>query len=267
MSKNQIDWNSDWRRVASTIYKKPVDSKLFGQSDLDVTALDEFISFKRREGVKITYTHIFTLLLARCLDTVTPEFNTYMRLGKVLPRETIDVMISVLKADGAMGSVKVGNAHQKSLSDLDQILKTEIGAARKGDDTHHKASKNLLAKLPWPLRSWFFSFYKRIVVDWGVSLGGLSANNFGSVILTNIGSIGLDTGYPALMPSSNVALVFVLGGVKKKPVVVNDEIVIRNIMTVSVAIDHRMADASHGGKLLRYLKKAIQRPEEFILTD
>ncbi|WP_421877833.1 2-oxo acid dehydrogenase subunit E2 [Marinoscillum sp.] len=260
----QINWNTNWRKVASTIYRKPVDSKLFGQSDIDVTELDRFMAMKRKEGVKITYTHIFTILLARCLNEETPQFNTYMKFGRVVPRPSIDVMISVLQADGSMGSVKVEQAHEKSLQELVQFLKTEIADSRKGEESHHKASKNLLAVLPWPFRGWFFSLYKKVVVDWGVSLGtNLSPNSFGSVILTNIGSIGLDTGYPALMPSSTVPLVFVLGGVKKKPVVINDEIVIRNIMTVSVAIDHRVADASHGGKLLKYIKRAIQEPEVY----
>ena len=268
MSDQQIDWNSNWRKVASTIYRKPVDSKLFGQSDIDVTELDVFISAKRKQGVKITYTHIFTLLLARCLQEETPQFNTYMKLGRVIPRKAIDVMISVLQADGSMGSVKVEQAQEKSLEDLVTCLKTEIKDSRKGEESHHKSSKNLFAILPWPFRGWFFSLYKRIVVDWGISLGsGLSPNSFGSVILTNIGSIGLDTGYPALMPSSTVPLVFVLGGVKKKPVVVNDEIVIRSIMTVSVAIDHRVADASHGGKLLKYIKRVIQNPEKFFSSN
>ncbi len=266
MSRDQIDWNSNWRKVASTIYRKPVDSKLFGQSDIDVTPLDAFIREKRKEGVKVTYTHIFTILLARCLDEETPQFNAYMKFGRVIPRQTIDVMISVLQADGSMGSVKVEQAYEKTLTDLDSFLKAEIANSRKGQDSHHKESKNLLAVLPWPLRGWFFSLYKRVVVDWGISLGSnLSPNSFGSVILTNIGSIGLDTGYPALMPSSSVALVFVLGGVKKKPVVINDAIVIRNMMTVSVAIDHRVADASHGGRLLKYIKRAIQSPEEYFV--
>jgi pyruvate dehydrogenase E2 component (dihydrolipoamide acetyltransferase) len=255
--------NTDWRKVASTIYRKPVDSKIFGQSDIDVTDLQEYISLKRKKGLKITLTHLFTSLLARCLRDELPEFNTYIKLGKIHPRKSIDVMISVLKADGGMGSVKVDNADQKSLADLENLLNQNIVSSRKGEESHHKKSKDFLAKLPWPLRGLFFRLYRWLIVSTGLSIGGLSANNFGSVILTNIGSIGLDTGYPALMPSSNVSLVFVLGGVKKKPVVINDKFEIRTILTVSVAIDHRMADASHGGKLLRYIKNAVQKPAEY----
>jgi len=260
-----IDFNTDWRKLASTIYRKPVDSKIFGQSDIDVTALLDYISSKRKQGIKITLTHLFTQLLARCLRDELPEFNTYLKLGKIKPRKSIDVMISVLKADGGMGSFKVEEADNKSLMELEQILKQDINQSRSGNEKHHRKSKNLLSKLPWPVRSWFFSLYKWLMVDLGLTIGGLSANKFGSVILTNIGSIGLDTGYPALMPSSNVSLVFVLGSVRKKPVVIDDAIQVRSILSISVAIDHRMADASHGGKLLRYIKNAIQKPEDYFV--
>lgn len=263
MSTQELHTN--WRKVASTIYRKPTDSKIFGQSDIDVTRLEEFVREKRKSGLKITFTHLFSLLLARCLREEVPEFNTYMRLGKVKARPSIDIMISVLKADGGMGSIRVENAADLNLHAIEEVLRGEISSSRKGKEKHHKNSKNLLASLPWPLTGGFFWLYKRIIIDWGLSVKwlGFSASSFGSVILTNIGSIGLDTGYPALMPSSNVSLVFVLGGVQKKPVVINDEIVIRKMMTVSVAIDHRLADASHGGKLLHYIKRAIRDPENY----
>jgi pyruvate dehydrogenase E2 component (dihydrolipoamide acetyltransferase) len=265
MADQPLEFHTDWRKIASTIYRKPIDSKIFGQGDIDVTQLGEFISRKRKAGQKITFTHIFTLLLARCLKEEVPEFNTYMKLGRATPRESIDVMISVLKADGGMGSIKVENADVLSFDEVDKILNEDIMSSRKGNERHNKTSKSFIASVPWPLRGWIFRLYKWIVIDCGISLNwlGLSANSFGSVILTNIGSIGLDTGYPALMPSSNVALVFVMGGILKKPVVINDEVVIRKMMSVSVAIDHRLADASHGGKLLRYIKKAIQDPEAY----
>ena len=56
------------------------------------------------------------------------------------------------------------------------------------------------------------------MIDLGLSFPGigLSAHNLGSFVLTNIGSIGLDVAFPALMPTSNVAIVVVMGGVFKK---------------------------------------------------
>jgi pyruvate/2-oxoglutarate dehydrogenase complex dihydrolipoamide acyltransferase (E2) component len=255
--------NTDWRKVATTIYKKPVDSKVFGQMELDVSDLEEFIASKRKEGLKITLTHVFTLIYARCLAEKVPELNSYYRRGRILSRSGIDAMVSVLKADGSMGSVKVEQADKLSLSELAACLNQEIQKSKKGDENKLMQKKNLLASLPWPFRHWFFYLYRLFVIKWGFSIPflGLSPNSFGSFVITNIGSIGLDSGYPALFPTSNVPSVFVLGGVKKKAVVINDEIAIRKMLTVSLVMDHRIVDASHAGKVAQYLKHMVRNPE------
>ncbi|MBN1118527.1 MAG: 2-oxo acid dehydrogenase subunit E2 [Bacteroidales bacterium] len=264
--KSNKELNTDWRKVASTIYKKPIDSKIYGEVELDVTELEKFISEKRKEGLKITLTHIFVLILARGLKTVVPELNVYIRRGKVVQRPSIDGVVSVLKANGDMSSIKIPDTDKMSLKDLQEVMQDEIQKSRKGDENTSMQSKNFLAKLPWPIRNWFFKVYTILTVHWGLSVPflGVSANSFGSYLVTNIGSIGLEKGYPALLPSSNLAFVFVMGGVKKKPVVVNDEIVIRRMINITAVMDHRIVDASHGGRMFRFIRQLMQHPEELL---
>jgi pyruvate/2-oxoglutarate dehydrogenase complex dihydrolipoamide acyltransferase (E2) component len=91
--------------------------------------------------------------------------------------------------------------------------------------------------------------------------GNQSAENYGSFVLTSIGTIGLESGYPALFPVSNVAFVFGMGGVTLKPAVIEDQIVPRRVISLSTSLDHRVVDAFHGGKLFRYLKQVIRNPQ------
>ncbi|HNX66309.1 MAG TPA: 2-oxo acid dehydrogenase subunit E2 [Bacteroidales bacterium] len=258
-------FNTPWRRVASTIYKKPTDSKILGGVELDVTDLESFISEKRREGHKITLTHFFVMTLARAIKEEIPEFNTYVRRGRILPRPSIDVAVSVLRSDGNMTSVIVPDAGNLSFDELEKYMNTEISRSRKGNESEAMQGKNFLARLPWPLRNWFYKTYRVLTLNWGVSIPGLgmAPNRNGSFLLTNIGTLGLDYGFPALLPTSNFSFVLVMGGIQKKPVVINDSVAIRRIMSVTIAIDHRMADASHGALLFRYMKQAIRNPERF----
>ena len=262
MSSND-SLNTNWRKVASTIYRKPIDSKIYGSVEIDVTDLEKYISAKRKEGIKITLTHVFTLIVGRALRREVPQLNTFMRRGKVVPRKQIDAMVSVLLAGGQMGSVKVENADKITLKEIATLMNKEINQSRQGNENKTMQSKNMLASLPWPLRSWLFGLYKTITIHWGISIPflGLSANSFGSYVVSNIGSIGLDSGYGALLPSANVSVVLILGGVSKKPVVINDEIVPRRILSLSATLDHRVVDGSHGGKLFRYIKKMVKNPQ------
>jgi pyruvate dehydrogenase E2 component (dihydrolipoamide acetyltransferase) len=260
MSKSSF--NTDWRKVSAAIYRKPVDSKIFGSVEIDVTDLEKFVTQKRNEGLKITLTHILTLIVARALDEEVPEINCFIRRGRVIHRKTVDAMVSVLVEDREMSSVRIESAEKLNLQKLAERLSDGITLLRSGREDKTMRMKGVISNIPWPFRGWFFSLIKLLTVSMGVSIPriGLSANNFGSFVMTNIGSIGLDTGYPALFPVSNVALVFVMGGITTKPVVLNDEIVIRRMMTLSCALDHRVVDAIHGGRLFRYIKRKIKEP-------
>jgi len=255
--------NNEWRKVASAIYKKPTDSKIFGSVEIDVTELEEFIREKRRMGLKITLTHIFVLIVARALKNEVPELNTFIRRGNVISRDHVDAMVSVLNEEKQMSSVKVSNADTLNLAGLADFMNREIKNSKSGKENKTMRLKGFLAGIPWPFREWIFNLIRRITINWGLSIPalGLSGESFGSFVLTNIGSIGLDMGYPALFPTSNVAIVFVMGGVSKKPVVINDQVVIRRIMSLGAALDHRVVDAIHGGKLFRYIKQVVRNPE------
>lgn len=261
MSKSPL--NTDWRKVATAIYKKPTDAKILGSAEIDVTDLEEYVSQKRQEGLKITLTHIFTLIVSRGIREEVPELNCYVKRGNVAEREQVDAMVSILLPDGAMSSVKVKNSDRLNLEEVAQVLSEGIKETKSGDENQTMKMKGVMGKIPWPLRAWVFSFIKFISIKWGLSLpgGSLDIKGMGSFVMTNIGSIGLDTGFPALFPISNVSFVFVMGGVTKKPVVINDEIVIRRMMTISAAMDHRLVDAMHGGKMFKYIKRMIKQPE------
>ncbi len=254
--------NTSWRKVAASIYKKPTDSKIFGSVELDVTDLEQFIAQKRKEGLKITLTHIFTLAVARALKKDVPELNAYVRRGGIVKRESIDAMVSVLIGDSKMGSIKVFNADSLTLQEFAVIMDAEIRKIRAGSENKTMQMRDSITKIPWPLRVWIVSIIRKVTIDWGVKIPFLNfkPDSFGSYVVSNIGTLGLDMGYPALFPISNVPLVLIMGGVKKKPCVVNDEIVPRRIINLGAALDHRVVDAMHGGKLFRYIKYIVNNP-------
>jgi pyruvate/2-oxoglutarate dehydrogenase complex dihydrolipoamide acyltransferase (E2) component len=260
--KSTDNINTDWRKVASTIYRKPIDSKIYGSVEIDVTELEKFISKKRNEGVKTTLTHLMTLIVARAIRNEVPEFNTYIRRGIVVRRKSIDAMVSVLLSNGEMGSVKIPDADRLTIAELSEIMSEKIKSSRSGIENSTMQSKHMLSSVPWPFRSLLFNLYKIVTINWGLSfpLFNLSSNSFGSYVISNIGTLGLDEGYGALLPSGNVSIVLIIGKVSKKPRVVNDEIVARKVFTLSATLDHRVVDGSHGGKLFRHIKNMVKNP-------
>ncbi len=173
--KTADELNSGWRKVASSIYRRPTDSKIFGSVELDVTDLEAYIAEKRKSGVKATLTHVFILAAARALKHEVPELNTYIKRGNVVLRDHIDVMVSVLLRESQMGSVLIRDADTLTLEELIEVMNKEVKNARQGSENKTMQIKDKLARIPWPFRGWVFRILKTITADWGlfISIAGI----------------------------------------------------------------------------------------------
>ncbi|MBK7342173.1 MAG: 2-oxo acid dehydrogenase subunit E2 [Saprospiraceae bacterium] len=257
--------NNPWRLVSTAIYSKPVDSRIFGSVELDVTELEQWVNRKREEGLKITLMFPIILLAARALRSEVPELNCYVKRGHVVHRETVDILISVLMDRGRqMTSLRLPEADRMSISQMADWMTEHLHLHRTADQGAVARQKNWLARLGWPFRKILVSIWRKVIVEWGLRIPftEIQPDAFGSMIFSNIGSIGLDVGYPALFPISNVPMVLVMGSVQTRPAVIDGQIVPRRLLNLSATLDHRVVDAQHGGTLFRYLKRAIRHPEQ-----
>ena len=255
-------FNTPWRVTSAAIYTTPTDSRVYGTLDIDVTDAAEFIREKREAGVKITMVHLATAVLARAVAFDVPEINCFIRRGGVVGRERLDVMVPVAMGGEGVTSVIVKDAHARTATSIAAEIRGKSARARQGDETKAAQNKYLLNRIPWPLRRPAFRFLKWLTVDMGFEIRalGLSANSFGSFVVSDIGSHGLATGMTALMPAAKVPAVIVLGKSEEKPVVRNGEIVIRTILPLTGTFDHRIVDGAEIGKLARGIKRNFRKP-------
>ncbi|MFP3395463.1 dihydrolipoamide acetyltransferase family protein [Brevibacterium sp. SIMBA_078] len=80
----------------------------------------------------------------------------------------------------------------------------------------------------------------------------------GTITITNVGVFGVDAGTPIINPGEAAILAF--GQVRKKPWVVDDEIVPREITTLSVSADHRVVDGEIISKFLADVGRGLEDP-------
>lgn len=76
--------------------------------------------------------------------------------------------------------------------------------------------------------------------------------------ISNLGMYGVQSFVP-IINQPNTAILGISATVKK-PVVVNDEIVIRPMMTITLTADHRVVDGLEGAKFMATLKNALENP-------
>ncbi|WP_199921790.1 dihydrolipoamide acetyltransferase family protein [Psychromicrobium lacuslunae] len=70
----------------------------------------------------------------------------------------------------------------------------------------------------------------------------------GTISITNIGVFGIDAGTPILNPGE--AAILAMGAVRKLPWEYQDEVALRQVMTLSLSFDHRLVDGEQGSKFL-----------------
>jgi pyruvate/2-oxoglutarate dehydrogenase complex dihydrolipoamide acyltransferase (E2) component len=256
-------FNTAWRKMATVIYDRPTDARVLGSLDIDAEACVEFIAKKRAEGTKITITHIFTAVLARTLADEAAIINCFVRRGRIYPRDDVSIFLAVDVGGKDMSGVRIKRAHTKTVTEIHDEMAARVRKHEGADQNKMVRKKDSLAKLPYPLRRAAFSAMRWGVYEAGLNLRftGLHENMFGSAMITNIGSFGLDIGYPALMPAGNVPVVVAMGTIEKRAVVRDDEIVARNVLPLSATFDHRIVDGHQVYLLAKGIKRRLADPE------
>jgi pyruvate dehydrogenase E2 component (dihydrolipoamide acetyltransferase) len=85
----------------------------------------------------------------------------------------------------------------------------------------------------------------------------------GTFTITNVGSFGVDSGTPIINPGESAILCF--GAIKRKPWVVDDKVVPRDVCTLSLSFDHRHVDGEAGSRFLADVASILEDPATALL--
>lgn len=81
----------------------------------------------------------------------------------------------------------------------------------------------------------------------------------GTFTISNLGMFGIDFFAPIINPPESAILG--VGRVVRKPVILNGEIKVRSMMTLTLVFDHRITDAAVAAKFLQTLKRILGNPD------
>lgn len=149
-----------------------------------------------------------------------PQINASFQDKAVRYYESADIGVAVAIEDGLITPV-VRAAERKSISEISQEVKELAGRAR---------SRKLM---PEEYTGATFS-------------------------ISNLGMLGIDEFTAVINPPE--AAILAVGAVTQKPVVRDGEIVVRQMMRVTMSCDHRVIDGATGARFLQTFKKLLENP-------
>ena len=98
-------------------------------------------------------------------------------------------------------------------------------------------TKSMVQRLPNFLLGRVVHFLEHLIYDWQLDLSrfGVEPDQFGSAMVSNIGNFegfGMSFALAPLVPISRVPIVVLIGQVQRKPVVEDDQVVVRSVVTL-----------------------------------
>ena len=82
--------------------------------------------------------------------------------------------------------------------------------------------------------------------------------------ITNVGPFGVDAAIPILPPGTGAILA--VGQIAKAPWVVDDEVVVRQVVELALAFDHRMVDGAMASAVLSHIGRYLHDPAAAIIA-
>jgi len=84
----------------------------------------------------------------------------------------------------------------------------------------------------------------------------------GTFTITNLGMFEIDAFTPIINPPESAILG--VGRIVAKPVAVDRQVVVRDVVTLSLSFDHRLIDGAPAARFLQRVKQLVERP--FVLA-
>ena len=198
--------------------------------EIDVTKLVEFRKSQKakleEKGIKLTFLPFIVKAVTMAIKDY-PIFNASFdhETEEVVFKDFINIGIAVDTPDGLIVP-NVKQADQKSIVTLAKEIEA-LGAATRARTVKLEELQN------------------------------------GTFSITNYGTTGIKLGTPVIKHPELAILG--IGSIYRKPVVEGDQIVIRDVLPLSLTIDHRVIDGADGGRFLMKVKELLSDPMQIFL--
>jgi len=256
-----------FRKIAIGTWATSYDPQVYGTLTVRMEPALEYIrEFRARTGKRLTVTHLVAKGLAKAFEEM-PDANAILRFHRVYFRKRISVFMQVAMEDPETGKpdlsgTTIHDVDQLDLAAIVDATEKKVEAVRARKDKELERSRSTFASLPgflvhWVLRAMSFLLY---TLNLDLRRFGLPKDGFGSIMVTNIGSLGLDQAYVPLVPFSRVPMVVAVGKVADEPVVEDGAIVPAKLMRMCATFDHRFIDGAHAAVLSKSLRQTFADP-------
>ena len=253
--------------ITGIIYPNRCDNEAFISETIDLTNAAAYLERRNAENPEYKY-NIFQLVVTAMLKTITlrPKMNRFIANKNMYQRNEVSASFVVKKLMADHGAEALAFIHSKPEDTLDtiheQIYKI-VSYCRSDAKDASTESMDIVSKLPrFVVR--FVVWFMRIMDRHGWVPKSMVATDpyYSSVVLTNLGSIKLHSGYHHLTNWGTNSVFCAVGTMKKRPFPNEDGTFdMRLSIDLGLTVDERIADGYYYSKTVRLLRTLLENPE------
>jgi len=252
-----------WRRLAAQTWSAPDDPSVYAILDIPMAGALAYMERVRAEhGVHVTPTHLVAKALASAMRRY-PQLNGIVARGRIMLRDTVDMFIQVATEGGTdLAGIKISRVDERSVVDIARETDERVRRLRERRDQQVQRTKHLLDRIPLPILGPLMRTISYLIYDLDLDLTrfGIVKDEFGSGMISNIGTFGVSTALAPLVPFSRTPVVLLLGQVEDRVVAEDGRAVVRPMMSIGVTFDHRFMDGFQAGKMLQIFRGYLENP-------
>lgn len=247
---------------------KRTDAEVYINEKIDVTDVLKYIKEKNESGErKVTLFHCVIAAIARTIK-MRPLLNRYISGKRYYMRKDISMGFVVKKkfSDHAEETLMIYKPKDdENLCSVTDKISPRVKEAKREDNNGIKVDNilDIVKKLPKPVMNMFMAIL-RFLDSHGLMPKTFSSvdTNYCTVLLSNLGSIKCDAVYHHLNNFGTNGIVITIGEIHKEQVV-NEcgEIEIRDVISLGVTLDERIADGFYFARSLKLIKHLFKNPE------
>lgn len=260
---------SSFRKVAIGTWRTAYDPSVYGTLDLRMDEAMRYLAeFREKTGRRLTVSHLMAKAAAMVLKEC-PDANAVLRFNRIYLRKRVGIFFQVVLNDLGEGKADLSGAtlfdvERKSLVEIHDEFQAKVDKVRSRKDPELEKARGTFLAIPYLLLNFVLRLISFLTYTLNLDLTaiGLPKDPFGSIMITNIGTLGLDVAYVPLVPYSKVPMLLATGAIKEKAVVEDGRLVVGKVMSVNATFDHRLIDGFHASVMARVLREWIEHPYE-----
>lgn len=254
--------------ITPLIMPNRCDNEAFISERIDLTAINAYLEKKNQNNPVYKY-NLFQVIVTAILKILMhrPLLNRFIANGNIYQRNEISAAFVIKKIfadDAPEGLAFLRAKEDDTLDSIHDAIYRKVSSCRTaGKKDNATESMDLFTKMPRFLAK-FLVRIARFLDNFDLVPASLIAGDpyHSSVVLSNIGSIKLRSGYHHLTNWGTTSLFVVIGEKKIRPFFDEDgKVSMRDSVDLGLTVDERVADGYYYSKTVRLLKKLLENPE------